>query len=119
MSQLNMTDDGDLAIGNNQLTIVKEKEEIRQRLLQNLRTFLGEWFLDTTIGVSYYEVIFDKGMPEPLIADAFKDEILKTEGVTELREFKKLDLNSATRRLTVDFTVNTIFGEIRLTETLP
>jgi len=111
MSQLKQTDDGDLAIENNSFSLVTESEEIRQRIKQNLQTFLGEWFLDTTLGVPYFQVVFDKNSPPSLIEDVFKAAILETEGVVELVEFTDLDLDSATRELTVDFSYRDLFSD--------
>lgn len=111
MSQLKQTEDGDIEIANNQFSLATGSEEIRQRLKQNLKTFLGEWFLDTTIGVPYFQIVFDKSSPSSLIDDVFKDAILKTKGVVEIVEFKELDLNVGTRELTVDFSYRDEFSD--------
>jgi len=116
MSQFLVKDDGDIDIANNNFVVTSGVTEIRQRLLQNIRTFLGEWFLDTTLGVPYYEIVFEKGAPANLVEDTFKDVILSTEGIIELIEFKPLDLDTTTRSLTVDFHAASLEGEIIINE---
>lgn len=118
MSQLSMTDDGDIYRENNRWKLVDKKAEVRQRLLQNLRTFFAEWFLDRTIGVPWIQVIFEKGTPESVIESLIIDEILKTQDVTNLLRFDPLDLDPVNRSLAVDFEVATIYGNVTLSETL-
>jgi hypothetical protein len=118
MSQLRMTDAGDIYVGANRFSLVDRRAEIRQRLIQNLRTFFGECFLDTTKGLAYHQVIFEKGTPQTVIESLIIDEILKTTGVTNLTRFEPLDLDPKTRTLTVDFEVATVFGTIAVEEVL-
>lgn len=119
MSQLEQDDDGDIKITNNQFRLVTGQAEIRQRLIQNLKTFLEEWFLDSTIGLPYFQLIFVKGTPTSIISDYFKNEILNTVGVTELASFDPLDLETLTRELSVKFKALTPFGEIAIEESIP
>lgn len=122
MTQLLMDDNDDVAIVNNQLVLTENnsQDEIRQRLLQNLRFFYGEWFLDQTEGLPYFQSVFVKGTPPDIVEAAFKDAIIGTDGVESLERFEPLDLNSATRELKVDFDVRTINGNnININEVLP
>lgn len=118
MSQLSMTDDGDIYIEGNKFKLVDKKAEVRQRLLQNLRTFFAEWFLDKTLGVPYHQVIFEKGTPQSVIESLLIDEILKTRDVTNLLRFDPLDLDVGTRELSIHFEVATAFGTVTIEETL-
>lgn len=119
MSQLSMTDEGDIYIENNRFKLVDRKAEIRQRLIQNLRTFFTEWFLDKTLGVPYHQIIFEKGTPSSVIESVLIDEILKTQGVANLLKFEPLDLNVGTRELSVSFEVATNFGSVSVETLLP
>lgn len=118
MSQLSMTDDGDIYVEKNRFKLVDKKAEVRQRLIQNLRTFFAEWFLDKTIGVPYHQTIFEKGTPVSVIESVLIDEILKTKDVKNLLRFNPLDLDVATREMAVDFEVDSTFGTIAIQETL-
>lgn len=118
MSQLSMTDDGDIYIEKNRFKLVDQKAEVRQRLMQNLRTFFSEWFLDKTLGVPYHQSIFEKGTPTSVIEGLLIDEILKTKDVKNLLRFDPVDLDVATRELSVYFEVATTFGTVTVEETL-
>ena len=122
MTQLKMDDNDDVAIENNRLVWTENDsdEEIRQRLIQNLKFFLAEWFLDKNEGLPYFQAIFVKGTPADIVEGAFKDRIIGTNGVNDLQRFEPLDLNSATRELKVDFDVRTINGNnLTINEVLP
>ena len=112
MTQIRQDDSGDILFENNQFSLTENlsDEEIVQSLKQNLRTFLGEWFLDLSIGLPYIQIIFVKGTPPEVIAAAFKNTIIKTKGVSTLNRFEDLDLDPVTRGLNVDFDVTTING---------
>lgn len=122
MTQLKMDINNDVAIENNRLVLTEHNsdEEISQRLLQRLRFFQGEWFLNRIEGLPYFQAVFVKGTPPDIIEAAFKDVIIGTEGVESLQRFAPLDLNTATRELTVDFDVRTINGNnLTINEVVP
>lgn len=108
---------GDLEIieGNPSLTITVDA--IRQHLSQRLKTFLGEWFLDSRIGVPYFQHILQKN-PNPVVVDAvLKKEIIQTPGVEELIQFD-VDIDEATREASLIFRVKTIAGEVQFSQLL-
>jgi hypothetical protein len=114
MTQLKMDETGDLAIENNRfvLTDNDSDQEIRQRLLQRLRFFLGEWFLDRNEGVPWFQAIFVKETPPAIIDAILKERIIATNGVVSLERFDPLDLDIEQRLLFVSFDVLTINGTI-------
>ena len=91
---------------------------ITQHLRQRLRMFKNEYFLDSRIGVPYHEQILRKN-PNPTVVDSeFKKVIINTPGVEKLTKFL-LDLDTATRELTVTFEAVTNEGVINFSEVLP
>lgn len=108
MSQLLQDDNGDIAIGKNKMSLVSGDDEIEQRVVQNLRTFFTEWFLDQTIGVPWFQIIFEKGVPDVLKEDTIKQEILKVDGVAQLTRFDPIDFDGATRVANLSFEVLTV-----------
>ncbi len=105
MSDISLTDDGEhLKILNGDLVLTSLADAVKQHLLQRLRTFRGEWFLDFSIGIPYFQNILVKN-PNPDVVDGLlKDEILSTPGVDELLFFE-LEYDRAVRKLTVSFSV--------------
>lgn len=122
MTQLKMNDNDDIEILNNTASLTENDSdiEISQRLKQRLKFFYGEWFLDKTKGLPWFQLIWVKGTKAELIEAAFIDMIIGTDGVTSLQSFDDLDLDSATRKLSVKFDVKTINGEtLTINEVLP
>lgn len=118
MTDIKQDPDGDIAIENGSPVIIDGGgDEVVQILRQRLRTGLGEWFLDTTIGVPYLQSIFKKNPSPVAIETAFKNEILNTPGVLELSEFE-LDVDASTRTMTLTFRVIGTDGPIDFSEVL-
>lgn len=117
MSDILLGTDNDIELVDGDLHLTLDDEAIAQHLKQRLKTFLGEWFLDNRVGIPYYQHILVKN-PNPLVLDSiFKSVILNTPGVEELTEFD-IDLEPATRVMTLIFRVRTITGEIDFSEVL-
>ncbi len=119
MSQLKQNDDGDIDVTNNKFSLVDQREEVRQRLIQNLKTFFQEWFLDKGIGVPYHQVILQKGTPVSVIEATFKNEILQTKDVVNLTKFDPIDFDTGLRKLNINFEVMTVYGSISINEFAP
>lgn len=62
-------------------------ENVQQRLFIRLRTFMGEWFMDTEYGVPYYQRILGRKTPKPSVDRIFQEEILAERGVAEIISF--------------------------------
>jgi len=109
---------GDLDLQGGQLVLVEGQEEIKQHLEQRLRTFLGEWFLDQSIGIPYFDDILKKNVIVSEVESIFINEIISTPGVVRLLEFD-LSLDKGLRRLSVTCLVETIDGIIDFSGGLP
>lgn len=110
MATLALNDDGSLLIEANNLVWATGADEVATALTTNLRSFLGEWFLDESLGVPWKQLIFQKGTPPDLVASALKVEIVQTKGVRSLNSFE-MDIDRATRKLTVTVSVTAFTGE--------
>ena len=107
------TSTGDLLVSNFDLTLVEETDQIAQNLAIRLRFILGEWFLDIEAGVPYYEDILIKAPNQYRVESVLKEEIINTEGVTEILSFTS-NYQPETRRFTVQFSCDTVSGVINL-----
>ena len=99
----------DLLLTNGQLSFVDGRDEVRQLLTQRLRTFLGECFLDTGLGIPYVQQIFQKGVTVSIMEGIFRTSILETPGVLAMIDFT---MNLTVRNLSVNFTVQTTDGPV-------
>lgn len=102
---------GDLLEAANQIQQVTELDAVSQAVYSDLKTFLGEYWLNKTIGVPYYEVVFKKGVDLSIIKTLLKNEILKRDDVTEILSFTAEFIGTG-RELKVVFSARTTYGTI-------
>lgn len=103
MSDLKMDLDGDLDVTDGEVTLVIDEEAIAQHLKIRLRTYRGEWFLDTREGIPYKEFILVKNPNRLIVESIFREVIVGTPGIKSLNSFS-LDIDGTTRALTLSFT---------------
>lgn len=101
----------DLIIENYDLVLVDGIDLVRQAIKQRLLLVLEEWFLDSTVGVPWYQYIFQKGADINRVKSILISTISGTDGVIKVNSLE-LDYNNNNRNLTVDFSVQTNEGII-------
>lgn len=106
---------GDLLITNNSLTLTTGIEAIRQHMQCRFRLFLGEWFLDTTLGVPWFRDILIKRPAFVVVREILKKVILETPGVLEILKFE-FDFVGQTRTAKLVFAALTTEGVIDYTQ---
>jgi hypothetical protein len=86
-------------------------EYLAQKIRHTISVFLGEWFMDRSIGIPYIPgEDVEKDMHRRMIETALQVRISEVEGVEKFLSFTA-SLDNATRILTVDFTVQIETGE--------
>jgi hypothetical protein len=103
-NDLHLEADGNLAV-------VHGAKAVGQHVRQRLKTYSGEWFLDTTAGVPWLDEImggaYDPGVSEAVV----KGEILETHGVVEITSFS-VQFNLERRDLMIrDVAIITTYDE--------
>lgn len=93
---------GDLDLGGDLLT---GAALVQQRLTLRFQSILGDWFLDTSFGVDYFNA-FGAGVRFSYIEGMLKTIINDTPGVVSLVSFD-LSYNATTSRLYLEFEVTT------------
>lgn len=85
-------------------------QTVGQRLKIRLLTFMGEWFLDTTYGVPYWQRLLGiKQTSKSAIDLIFQQQILSEPGVKEIVSF---DSTFQNRQYSLSFRVKVVTGEI-------
>ncbi len=102
-------DDLDLVVEDNKLVLIDGVDEVSQRMSTNFRFFLGEWFLNTELGVPYYQKVLGQKPRVGILQSVFRDAALVTNGVKQVNDIV-IDYTSATRTLRVDMTVTSETG---------
>jgi len=85
-------------------------DQVRQDLWIRLRFFLGEWFLDPTQGIPYFQNILGGKTPLPIVAQIYRKVILTTAGVASLDSFNLA--RTAERGVSLSFAVTLVDGAV-------
>ena len=91
---------------------VRGADEIAQRVAIHLRTWIGEWFLDSAHGVPYLESILGHGRRMLIVEAILRSHILSVEGVESITSFV-MEHDRAERKLTVRWEAATPAGTAR------
>lgn len=64
-----------------------DADQITQAIATKLRTFMGEYYLDQTYGIPYYQTILQKGSDRAYFDAVVKTAILSIKGVYKLQTY--------------------------------
>lgn len=107
------TGSGDYIFGNGQLDFYRDvPEAVGQAVKSRLLLWLGEWFLDITEGTPYLQGILGKH-PKSLADTTIRDRALGTQGMRNIENYVST-IDPDPRRLSVQFSINTIYGPTAL-----
>lgn len=107
----------DLIFKDGDLVLIDNAERVAQQVKIKLRSFLGEWFLDTTYGVPYFESILIKNPSLDHIRNILRQQILDVDDVSAVTTLT-LSVDKQTRTLTVNFECETTYGLVTSREVL-
>ena len=99
--QLELNTTGDLLIENDKMILIDGVSEIQQLVSSKLKTFMGEYFLDNTIGLPYFQVIFEKGVNPSIIYSIFLEALTNIDGIEEITQLD-IDVDYQYRTGTID-----------------
>lgn len=113
---------GDLLIIDGDLVLTSDIDPrgtnpILQDIIQRMRLFYKEWFLDNTKGVPWFQQIFVKNPDLSKIDAIFIELILSTRGVDSLISYS-FTPNMAMRSFEIVFSAQTILGVVDYSGTL-
>lgn len=95
------TEEGDLDLSAGGLSLVADLPTYtRQALRVNLSSFLGEWFLDTRIGLPLFRDVIGQQYDPALVAAMYRRAAERTRGVGSVDRVQ-LEYDNATRVLSV------------------
>lgn len=81
--------DNDLVFVNGSASVTPDRAgAVQQRLKVKLLSFLGEWYLDTSYGIPYFQQIFGKGRSKGAIDSILQQKILEEDGVLRITKFE-------------------------------
>lgn len=103
---------GDFVLGGSNDFYINSPATVAQAVRTRLLLFLGEWFLDTTDGLPWNTQVLGK-YNQRAYDTVIKQRILETQGVKSILSYVS-NLNPVKRLLTVNATIDTIYGETLL-----
>jgi hypothetical protein len=111
LEDLALGEDGDLELEAGDLVLVEGNDAIASSLAARLQFFRGEWFLDTAVGVPYFEVLLRKNPDLAVVREVLRTEALGTTGVGAVDSLE-LDYLGESRELVVSLVARTDAGEL-------
>lgn len=99
---------GDLAIAGGDLVLVRGADAVAQRIRIRLRLFLGEWFLDESAGLPYFERILGAKLGRQGLVSIVREELRRVRGVASI---DSLTAEIDGRRARIAFRVTADTGE--------
>lgn len=107
-----MTPDGDAIFFNGPMTKAQTTQPlidtVRQRLYIKLKSFKGDWFINTEYGIPYFQNLLGFKIPKASADLIFQTAILEENGVKEITSFTSTLSN---RQYTLKFSVRVMSGE--------
>lgn len=92
------------------LQIVDGIDACKQRIKISLLFFYGEWFLDTTVGVDWFRIVFIKNPNQNFIDNMIIYTITDDRDIIQVNEYQTI-FNKARRYLYISFKASTVYGE--------
>lgn len=109
---------GDLVVTDGDLVFVSGVDSILQDIRLALGFFLGEWFLDETEGIPYFQKILGVKNPDLLaIREIYRQRLLAVPGVLDV--LSCVVTPAAARTLKINWKVSTDLGELTGVQTTP
>lgn len=102
---------GDLLLSSGDLQLVTGAASIVSDVRARLQFFRGEWFLDESKGLPYFQFILTKAPSLPTVQALLRAELMDTPGITDVLELK-LIRDPSTRRLSASFRATADTGQL-------
>jgi hypothetical protein len=107
-----LTTDGDLDITEaDGLRFTTGLTAIKQGVRRRMQMFLGEWFLDESLGVDYWGSVLGQKFNEARVLQAFRPALLASPGVISIDSLSA-SFDGATRTVTVNWAIVTSLGKL-------
>jgi hypothetical protein len=112
-----LTPTGDNSFGRGQDNfLTNTPAAVGQAVVTRLKLLVGEWFLDVTEGTPYSTNVLGAGTVGEYDL-AIQERVLGTQGVLSILLYESV-LDKNTRELTVNITVDTVYGQTTISQVL-
>lgn len=91
---IQLDSNGHILLTTNSLSLVNDRALlVAQRLSIRLRTYLGEWFLDTTMGIDWFADVLLKNVSKQTVDSILQNELSKDKFVVKIKTFSSSVIN--------------------------
>lgn len=101
----------DIVVANGDLRLISGGAAVAQHIKQRLLTILGEWFLDKSVGLPWFDTILGKHRTLDVVEALIRDQISNTPGVQALNQFSLEVDEQSERKARVTFSATLTTGE--------
>lgn len=98
---LKLDSSGDLEVIDGEFSLTSGSEAVAQELRQRLLFFLGEWFLDTRLGVDWFGIALVKAPDWKRMEQMIRQVVRGTEGIKTVRKID-FDFDAENRSLALE-----------------
>lgn len=113
MPNMKLDSSGDIIIGRG-VARIQGVEYVAQLIKNRLKTFYGEWELDTELGVPWLSEVLIHNYGVDIVYSRISDTIVGTEGVSHLVSLD-LRIDKEQRVLHASFVASSIYGQVNST----
>ena len=93
----------------NSLSVLTDLEALVKKCEQRLRFFLGEWFLNTSAGIPYFQEIYANSINPALIIGLLNADLLQESDITAVNEID-FTFDRETGKFTYSAKIDSIYG---------
>lgn len=112
---IKLDESGDVSFVNGESGVTSiGAEDLSQRLQIRLNTFQGEWFMDSTLGVDWWNRVVGKNRSKMAVDALIQEAILKEPDALQILEYSSTI--STDRRFSCSFKVRTEGGAVSATQ---
>ena len=91
---IQLDSNGHILLTTNGLSLINDRALlVAQRLSVRLRTYLGEWFLDTTMGIDWFADVLLKNVSKQTVDSILQNELVKDRFVVKIKKFSSSVVN--------------------------
>jgi len=113
---IKLDDNGDITLTSGESSVTSiGAEDLAQRIRIRLNTFQGEWFMDNTLGVDWWNRVFGKNRSKAAVDALLQEQILKEPDALQILSYSSSI--STDRKFSCSFKVRTENGAITATQT--
>tara|TARA_B100000029_G_scaffold324168_1_gene316592 strand:- start:122 stop:469 length:348 start_codon:yes stop_codon:yes gene_type:complete len=106
--------ENDFAFIDNKVKMLSNIDEMVQKISNCLNSFKGDWFLDLSLGVPYFQEIYIKGISKEELIAIFMNYLSQIDGVIAINTID-VEHDPSTRTSTLSFTAKTKDGVLNFT----